>query len=113
MDKRAILDAASANAEERLLLGRVWDQYDRCRLKGLPTATAFLSHAQQVAAKRLLTTLCASEEEYCLHGGYEGAERCRLELVERGQQLSHCLDGADVAAQGVPQRVGVGLELPQ
>ena len=78
MDKRAVLDAASANAEERLLLGRVWDQYDRCRLKGLPTATAFLSPAQQAAAKRLLAALGASEESYCLHGGYEGAERCRL-----------------------------------
>ena len=77
MDKRTLLDAAASSAEERLLLGRVWDQYDRCRLKGLPTATAFLSPQEQSAARRLLTALGA-EEGFLFHGGYEGAERCRL-----------------------------------
>ena len=77
MDKRAVLDAAAASAEERMLLGRVWDKYDFCRLKNLPSATAFLSPQEQSAARRLLQTLGA-EEGFCFFGGYEGAERCRL-----------------------------------
>ena len=78
MDKRSVLDAAAASGEERLLLGHVWDQYDRCRLKNLPTATAFLSPQEQSAARRLLQLLGAGEESYLFFGGYEGAERCRL-----------------------------------
>ena len=78
MDKRSVLDAAAASGEERLLLGHVWDQYDRCRLKNLPTATAFLSPQEQGAARRLLQLLGAGEESYLFFGGYEGAERCCL-----------------------------------
>ena len=77
MDKRTILDAAASTSEERLLLGRVWDKYDFCRLKNLPAATAFLSPQEQSAARRLLQMLGA-EDGFCFHGGYEGAERCRL-----------------------------------
>lgn len=78
MDKRTVLDRAAGNSEERLLLGRVWDQYDRCHLKNLPAATAFLSPQEQIAARRLLQMLGAAEESYLFFGGYEGAERCRL-----------------------------------
>ena len=78
MDKRTVLDRAATSAEERLLLGHVWDQYDHCRLKNQPSSTAFLSPQEQIAATRLLQLLGASEESYRFFGGYEGAERCRL-----------------------------------
>ncbi len=75
MDKRALLDSCARTGEERLLLGRVWDKYDQCRLKNLPTATAFLSPQEQEAARRLLRAIGAGEEGYAFFGGYEGAER--------------------------------------
>ena len=77
MDKRALRDRAASTAEERLMLGRVWDKYEQCRLKNLPTATAFLSPQEQQAARRLLGAIGA-QEGFLFYGGYEGAERCRL-----------------------------------
>lgn len=80
MDKRVLLDRVSTSAEERLLLGRVWDKYDQCRLKSLPTATAFLSPQEQSAARRLLAAI-GVEDGFCFFGGYEGAERCQLHFL--------------------------------
>lgn len=77
MDKRTVLDGAASSPEERLVLGRVWDKYQQCRLKNLPSATAFLSPQEQSAARRLLQALGAAEG-FVFTGGYEGAERCRL-----------------------------------
>ena len=77
MDKRTLLDRAAGSAEERLLLGHVWDKYEQCRLKNLPTATAFLSPQEQQAAARLLQAIGA-RDGFCFFGGYEGAERCCL-----------------------------------
>ena len=74
MDKRAVLDRAASSAEERLLLGHVWDKYEQCRLKNLPAATAFLSPQEQQAAARLLQAIGAGEG-FTFFGGYEGAER--------------------------------------
>ena len=80
MDTRAVLDAASANAEERLLLGRVWDKYDQCRRKNIPAATAFLSPQEQAAARRLLAAMGVTEG-FSFFGGYDGAERCQLHFL--------------------------------
>lgn len=77
MDKRLVLDRAASSPEERLLLGRVWDKYEQCRLKNLPAATAFLSPQEQQAATRLLQTI-GVRDGFSFFGGYEGAERCCL-----------------------------------
>ena len=80
MDKRTLLDRAAASPEERLLLGRVWDKYEQCRMKNLPAATAFLSPQEQAAARRLLGAM-GVEEGFLFFGGYEGAERCQLHFL--------------------------------
>ena len=80
MDKRLVLDRAASSGEERLLLGRVWDKYEQCRLKNVPAATAFLSPQEQAAARRLLQAIGVSEG-FLFFGGYEGAERCQLHFL--------------------------------
>ena len=54
MDRRELLDKTARSEEERLLLSRVWDKREQCRLRNIPTATAFLSPQEQAAATRLL-----------------------------------------------------------
>jgi len=76
-DKRELLDRAARDGEERLLLGRIWDKYDQCRRRNIPTHTEFLSPQEQAAAERLLRML-GEGESFVRWGGYEGAERCRL-----------------------------------
>ena len=81
MNRRELLDRASATAEERLLLGRVWDKYEQCRSRCVPTHTEFLSPQEQAAARRLLQAIGAEESEYAFFGGYEGAERRQLHFL--------------------------------
>ena len=80
MDKRTLLDRVAVNAEERLLLGRVWDKYDQCQRKNIPAATAFLSPQEQAAAKRLLAVM-GVVDGFVFFGGYDGAERCQLHFL--------------------------------
>ena len=40
MDRRELLDKAARDAEERMLLSRVWDKWEQCRLRNVPAATA-------------------------------------------------------------------------
>ncbi len=80
MDKRTLLDRVATSGEERLLLSRVWDKYDQCRLKSIPAATAFLSPQEQMAARRLLQTMGVMSG-YVVFGGYDGAERCQLHFL--------------------------------
>lgn len=91
MDKRAVLDGLGAAGEERLLLGRIWDKHDQCRLKNMPSATAFLSPQEQQLALRLLQTM-GVKSGYVFFGGYDGAERCQLHF------LPDWLDAADEEA---------------
>ena len=77
MDRRELLDKTARSEEERLLLSRVWDKREQCRLRSIPAATAFLSPQEQAAATRLLNAL-GQREGYAFWGGYEGAERRRL-----------------------------------
>lgn len=77
MDKRTQLDRLAASPEERLLLGRVWDKYEKCRHRQLPVGTGFLSPAEQASARRLLSSLGASEG-FAFWGGWEGAQRQQL-----------------------------------
>ena len=76
MERREILAKLTQNEDEKLLLGRIWDKYDQCRSRNIPSATAFLSPQEQMLARRLLQKL--GEERAVFYGGYEGAERCRL-----------------------------------
>ena len=77
MDRRELLDRAARDEDERLLLGRVWDKWEQCRLRSIPTATEFLSPQEQAAAQRLLGAL-GVHDGYVFFGGYDGAERQRL-----------------------------------
>ncbi len=47
MDRRELLDRAAHSPEERLLLSRVWDKCEQCRMRNIPSATDFLSPAEQ------------------------------------------------------------------
>ena len=77
MDRRELLDRAAHSPEERLLLSRVWDKCEQCRTRNSPTATGFLSPAEQAAAQGFLVLLGARESGI-FWGGYDGAERAVL-----------------------------------
>ena len=85
MDKRELLDRAASDAQERLLLGRVWDKYDQCCRRNIPVCTDFLSPQEQAAARRLLHMLGA-DGAYVLWGGYDGAERRQLHFLPDWQE---------------------------
>lgn len=74
MDKRALLERAAASPEERVLLSRVLDKYAQCDTRSVPTHTAFLSPAEQEAARRLLAA-AGVHAGFTFDGGYDGAER--------------------------------------
>ena len=74
MNRRELLDKLSASAEERVLLGRLWDSLERSRSRNVPEASGFLSPHEQALARRLLQTL-GVQEGFLLWGGYEGAQR--------------------------------------
>ena len=89
MDRRELLDRAAHSPEERLLLSRVWDKCEQCRTRNIPTATGFLSPAEQAAAQGFLSpaeqaaaqgflVLLGARESGIFWGGYDGAERRRL-----------------------------------
>ena len=85
MEKREWLDRAATDAQERLLLGRIWDKYDQCRRRNLPVCTEFLSPQEQAAAERLLHMLGA-EDGWIFWGGYESAERRQLHFLPDWQE---------------------------
>ena len=68
MDRRELLDKTAQDAEERLLLSRVWDKREQCRQRNIPAATDFLSPQEQAAAQRLLNAL-GMREGYAFSGG--------------------------------------------
>ena len=77
MTRREILDQLSRNEDERLLLGKIWDKQERCRIKNMPEHTAFLTPQEQEKCRALLNTVGANEN--CVFwGGYDGAERQQL-----------------------------------
>lgn len=78
MDKREIIARLSAEEEDRLLLSHVWDRARQCQNRNIPTHTAFLSPRQQALAGQMLGQLGGN---YCLFGGYEGAERAQLHFL--------------------------------
>ena len=84
MEKRELLDRMAPGGEERILLGRVWDKYDQCRRRSIPTCTGFLSPQEQAAARQMLRMM-GVESGFALWGGYPGAERCQLHFLPEWQ----------------------------
>lgn len=84
MDKRTLLDRVASDGEERILLGRIWDKYDRCLRRNIPACTPFLSPKEQQAAVRLLHAM-GVEDGFVLWGGYPGAERCQIHFLPEWQ----------------------------
>ena len=80
MQKREVLDKLSRNEGERLLLGKVWDKYERCRVKNLPEHTAFLTPQEQELCRTMLLAIGAADG-YAFCGGYDGAERKQLHFL--------------------------------
>lgn len=74
MDKRALLDRAASSPEERVLLSRVLDRYEQCQTRCMVAHTAFLSPAEQAAARQLLSA-AGVHTGFVFAGGYESAER--------------------------------------
>ena len=123
MNKTEWLDRYARDSESRLLLGRVLDQEQRCRQRGIPTHTAFLSPAEQAVSADLL--MAAAPGAGVLFGGYEGAERqlwgflpdwLEPELWQRGEDCPLCALEAKVpAGAGLSHRdylgslMGLGL----
>lgn len=119
MDKRELLDHAATDAQERLLLGRIWDKYDQCRRRNIPVCTGFLSPQERLAAQRLLRMLGAGDG-YVFWGGYEGAERCQLHFLpdwqaEPDSGAIRCLRGTFYETERLTHRdflgslMGMGL----
>lgn len=105
MDRRELLDRAAHSPEERLLLSRVWDKCEQCRTRNIPTATGFLSPAEQAAAHGFLVLLGARESGI-FWGGYDGAERKRLLFLPEWMAEP---DGTEVAAVRAACRSGGDL----
>lgn len=77
MDRRALLDRAAHDGDERVLLAHVLDKYEQCARRSIPAATGFLSPAAQRAASELLHA-AAIHSGFSFLGGYERAERRML-----------------------------------
>ena len=74
MDKRQLLDRAAQSGEERVLLAHILDKCEQCRNRNIPSATDFLSPAEQRSAQDLLHA-AAIHDGYAFCGGYARAER--------------------------------------
>lgn len=80
MDKQALLDRTAGSSEERTLLARVLDKYEQMERRNIPTATVFLSEAEQAAVQRLLNA-AGIRSGFVWCGGYEGAARKLLQFL--------------------------------
>ena len=80
MNRRELLDKLSASAEERVLLGRLWDALERCRSRNVPEESGFLSPHEQALAGQLMQAL-GVQEGWALWGGYQGAQRRQMHFL--------------------------------
>ena len=81
MDKSRLLDRCGALGDDRVLLARVLDRAQQAGERNIPSATDFLSPAQQVQAMDLLHAAGIPETAYVRWGGYDGAERVVLQFL--------------------------------
>ena len=79
MDKTNLLSRA-ASPEERMLLARVLDKYEQMDRRNIPTATPFLTPAEQAAVQALLNA-AGIRSGYVWNGGYPQAERKLLQFL--------------------------------
>lgn len=75
MEKNQLLGKITSDADEKLTLARLLDQWERSRSRNIPTATNFLTPQEQRLAEALLRQLGAAQDA-SFAGGYAGAERC-------------------------------------
>lgn len=71
LNRRELLDKLSASAEERVLLGRLWDGWERCRSRNVPEASGFLSPHEQALAGQLMQAL-GDREGFAFWGRLRG-----------------------------------------
>ena len=74
MDKNTLIARTAQEAEDRLLLARIWDKWEQTERKSIPTATVFLSPREQQLAQALLNA-AGVRSGYIFDGGYADAER--------------------------------------
>lgn len=87
MDRRTLLDHAARDAEERVLLAHILDQYERCAQRGVPTHTDFLSESEQQSARALLAA-AGARDGFSFRGGYPDAERRILCFLPAWQETA-------------------------
>lgn len=83
MNKSELLDKVARDAEERLLLSRLWDKVEAAR-RGAPAHTGYLSSAQQEAAGRFLSAV--GHPRHLFAGGWPDAERKVCALLPDWQE---------------------------
>ena len=106
MDKSRLLDRCGVLGDDRVLLARVLDRAQQAGERNIPSATDFLSPAQQVQAMDLLHAAGIPETAYVRWGGYDGAERRRLVFLPEWMAEP---DGTEVAAVRAACRSGGDL----
>ena len=85
MDRRQLLDRAARNGDERVLLAHILDKCEQSRNRNIPSATDFLSPAEQRSAQDLLHA-AAIHDGYAFCGGFERAERRMLLFLPDWQE---------------------------
>ena len=79
MDKTTLLSRA-ASPEERMLLARILDKYEQMDRKCIPTATPFLTEAEQASVQAMLNA-AGIHSGYVWNGGYPQAGRKLLQFL--------------------------------
>ena len=86
MDRRQLLDRAARNGDERVLLAHILDKCEQSRNRNIPSATDFLSPAEQRSTQDLLHAAA-------IHDGYAfcGANAWRAEKIQSVRDLMAAL----------------------
>ena len=85
MDRRQLLDRAARNGDERVLLAHILDKCEQSRNRNIPSATDFLSPAEQRSAQDLLHA-AAIHDGCAFCGGFARAERRMLLFLPDWQE---------------------------
>ena len=91
MDRRQLLDRAARNGDERVLLAHILDKCEQSRNRNIPSATDFLSPAEQRSTQDLLHA-AAIHDGYAFCGGFERAERRMLLFLPDWQEEADASD---------------------
>lgn len=86
MEKREKIEKIAENAEDKMLLAKLFDKITAGQRRNIPVSTCFLSLREQAMATRLL----GEGAELVYFGGYENAERkmlCYLPSYLEGESL--------------------------